>query len=67
MAGLNRVTEKGGEGKVGFVTVISGNEIARTSECEGARCSVPVEVNHVTRVNGCAAGTPGESYALNRV
>jgi hypothetical protein len=51
------VTEKGGEGKVGFVTVISGNEIARTSECEGARCSVPVEVNHVTRVNGCAAGT----------
>jgi hypothetical protein len=42
------VTEKGGgSGDGGFDCVISGNEIARTSEYEGACCSVLVEINHV--------------------
>lgn len=37
----------GGEVEMEVVTVISSNEIARTSEYEGASCSVLVEINYV--------------------
>jgi hypothetical protein len=48
LAGLRYGGLKRGEVEMGGCDcVISGNEIARTSGYEGARCSVPVEVNYV--------------------